>query len=161
MSIFIDVDQLETSFVWYDNAIFIRFVYHSLVRRSRHFWLHFKQNNNLFGLRERRRWIYLLRGTCSKRNLCFFGSILLYIFIPYTTMFFKCYIMKIWFFFKVIPVIFFFSCFIQILYYIGVMQWVVMKFGWALQCIMGTTICESLNCVSNTFIGMVISFTEI
>nr|XP_050850770.1 solute carrier family 28 member 3-like isoform X4 [Vespula vulgaris] len=56
--------------------------------------------------------------------------------------------------FSVIPVIFFFSCFIQILYYIGVMQWVVMKFGWALQCIMGTTICESLNCVSNTFIGM-------
>ncbi|KAL2740451.1 solute carrier family 28 member 3-like isoform X1 [Vespula squamosa] len=56
--------------------------------------------------------------------------------------------------FSVIPVIFFFSCFIQILYYIGVMQWVVMKFGWGLQCIMGTTICESLNCVSNTFIGM-------
>ncbi|KAF7418001.1 hypothetical protein HZH68_000654 [Vespula germanica] len=56
--------------------------------------------------------------------------------------------------FSVIPVIFFFSCFIQVLYYIGVMQWVVMKFGWALQCIMGTTICESLNCVSNTFIGM-------
>ncbi|XP_035735602.1 solute carrier family 28 member 3-like isoform X1 [Vespa mandarinia] len=56
--------------------------------------------------------------------------------------------------FSVIPVIFFFSCFIQILYYIGVMQWVVMKFGWGLQCIMGTTICESLNSVSNTFIGM-------
>lgn len=75
-------------------------------------------------------------------------------------MFFIVILLTFNFFFKVIPVIFFFSCFIQMLYYIGVMQWVVMKFGWGLQCIMGTTICESLNSVSNTFIGMVISFVE-
>ncbi|XP_043505646.1 solute carrier family 28 member 3-like isoform X1 [Polistes fuscatus] len=56
--------------------------------------------------------------------------------------------------FSVLPVIFFFSSFIQILYYLGVMGWVVMKFGWGLQFIMGTTICESLNSAANTFIGM-------
>ncbi|KAI4492326.1 hypothetical protein M0802_009836 [Mischocyttarus mexicanus] len=56
--------------------------------------------------------------------------------------------------FTVLPVIFFFSSFIQVLYYLGVMSWVVMKFGWGLQSIMGTTICESLNSAANTFIGM-------
>ncbi|KAK2577185.1 hypothetical protein KPH14_003341 [Odynerus spinipes] len=56
--------------------------------------------------------------------------------------------------FSVLPVIFFFSFFIQVLYYLGVMQWIIMKLGWGLQRILGTTLCESLNCAANTFIGM-------
>lgn len=44
---------------------------------------------------------------------------------------------------------------IQILYYWGVMQWVILKLGWALHAIMGTTVCESLNSAANTFLGMV------
>ncbi|XP_063984863.1 uncharacterized transporter YutK-like isoform X2 [Diachasmimorpha longicaudata] len=56
--------------------------------------------------------------------------------------------------FSVLPVIFFFSFMIQILYYWGAMQWVIMKLGWALHSIMGTTVCESLNSAANTFLGM-------
>ncbi|XP_011297444.1 solute carrier family 28 member 3 isoform X1 [Fopius arisanus] len=56
--------------------------------------------------------------------------------------------------FSVLPVIFFFSFMIQILYYWGAMQWVIMKLGWALHWVMGTTVCESLNSAANTFLGM-------
>ncbi|KAG7209814.1 hypothetical protein KM043_011428 [Ampulex compressa] len=56
--------------------------------------------------------------------------------------------------FTVLPVIFYFSFIIQILYYLGVMQWVLLKLGWALQKLMGTTLCESVNCAANTFVGM-------
>lgn len=53
--------------------------------------------------------------------------------------------------------IFFFSFAVQILSYIGAMQWVIMKLGWILQSILGTTLCESLSAAANPFIGMVIS----
>lgn len=56
--------------------------------------------------------------------------------------------------FTVLPVIFYFSFMIQILYYLGTMQWIIMKLGWLLQTIMGTTLCESITCAANTFIGM-------
>ncbi|XP_043279568.1 solute carrier family 28 member 3 [Venturia canescens] len=56
--------------------------------------------------------------------------------------------------FAVLPVIFFFSFIIQILYYWGAMQWVILKLGWMLQYVMGTTVCESLNSAANTFLGM-------
>ncbi|KAK0075455.1 hypothetical protein PV326_011569 [Microctonus aethiopoides] len=56
--------------------------------------------------------------------------------------------------FAVLPVIFFFSFFIQILYYWGAMQWIILKLGWVLQTIMGTTVCESINSAANTFLGM-------
>ncbi|KAA0191186.1 hypothetical protein HAZT_HAZT011173, partial [Hyalella azteca] len=45
--------------------------------------------------------------------------------------------------FKVLPVTLFFSFCIQILYYYGIMQWVVLKLGWLLQVSIGTTACES------------------
>ncbi|XP_032670572.1 solute carrier family 28 member 3-like [Odontomachus brunneus] len=56
--------------------------------------------------------------------------------------------------FAVLPVIFFFSFIVQVLSYIGVIQWVILKLGWVLQTIMGTTLCESINAVANPFIGM-------
>lgn len=55
--------------------------------------------------------------------------------------------------FSVLPVILFFSFFIQILYYYGVMQWVVVKLGWFLQVTIGTTACESVNAAANIFLG--------
>lgn len=56
--------------------------------------------------------------------------------------------------FAILPVIFFFSFVISILYYMEVMQWVVMKLGWVLTSILGTTICESVNAAANIFLGM-------
>ncbi|XP_063860890.1 solute carrier family 28 member 3-like isoform X2 [Scylla paramamosain] len=55
--------------------------------------------------------------------------------------------------FSVLPVILFFSFCVQILYYYGVMQWVVMKIGWFLQVTIGTTACESVNAAANIFLG--------
>lgn len=55
--------------------------------------------------------------------------------------------------FKVLSVILFFSFCIQILYYYGVMQWIVLKLGWLLQVTVGTTACESVNAAANIFLG--------
>ncbi|XP_069158264.1 uncharacterized transporter YutK isoform X2 [Procambarus clarkii] len=55
--------------------------------------------------------------------------------------------------FQVLSVILFFSFCIQILYYWGVMQWVVLKLGWLLQVTVGTTACESVNAAANIFLG--------
>lgn len=56
---------------------------------------------------------------------------------------------------QVLPVVLYFSFFVQILYYWGVMQWVVMKLGWCLQVTLGTTACESVNAAANIFLGQV------
>ncbi|XP_030246866.1 solute carrier family 28 member 3 [Drosophila navojoa] len=56
--------------------------------------------------------------------------------------------------FAILPVIFFFSFFISVLYYLGAMQWVVIKLGWILQQILGTTVCESVTAAANIFLGM-------
>uniref|UniRef100_A0A1B0DND1 Uncharacterized protein n=1 Tax=Phlebotomus papatasi TaxID=29031 RepID=A0A1B0DND1_PHLPP len=53
----------------------------------------------------------------------------------------------------VLTVIFFFSFMISVLYYLGVMQWVVIKLGWILQVCLGTTVCESVNAAANIFLG--------
>ncbi|CAG0891607.1 unnamed protein product [Cyprideis torosa] len=55
--------------------------------------------------------------------------------------------------FKVLSVIFFFSFCINILYYYGIMQWVVIKVGWLLQISVGTTAAESMNAAANIFVG--------
>ncbi|XP_039302080.1 solute carrier family 28 member 3 isoform X2 [Solenopsis invicta] len=56
--------------------------------------------------------------------------------------------------FTVLPVIYFFSFMVQIMCYLGALQWIIIKLGWILQSIMGTTLCESLCAVANPFIGM-------
>ncbi|CAG0919828.1 unnamed protein product [Notodromas monacha] len=53
----------------------------------------------------------------------------------------------------VLSVIFFFSFVIQMLYYYGVMQWLVAKIGWVLQITIGTTAAESLSASANIFVG--------
>lgn len=55
---------------------------------------------------------------------------------------------------QVLPVIFFVSLIISILYYWGAMQWIVLKLGWILQSLLGTTVCESVTCSANIFLGM-------
>ncbi|XP_033229671.1 sodium/nucleoside cotransporter 2-like [Belonocnema kinseyi] len=58
------------------------------------------------------------------------------------------------FVFSALPAIFFFSFIIQMLYHSGVLQKAILKLGWALQTLMGTTVCESMNAAGNTFLGM-------
>ncbi|XP_012171534.1 solute carrier family 28 member 3 isoform X1 [Bombus terrestris] len=56
--------------------------------------------------------------------------------------------------FSVLPVIFYFSFFIQIFYYLGTMQWFIFNLGRILQSVVGTSICESVTCAGNIFLGM-------
>ncbi|XP_063170362.1 sodium/nucleoside cotransporter 2 isoform X2 [Candoia aspera] len=56
--------------------------------------------------------------------------------------------------FQALPIIVFFSCVMSILYYLGVMQFIILKMSWLLQITMGTAATESLSVVGNVFVGM-------
>ncbi|KAG0421110.1 hypothetical protein HPB47_002987, partial [Ixodes persulcatus] len=58
------------------------------------------------------------------------------------------------FLFLALPVIFFFSFFVSILYFYGIMQWVVLRMGQILQLTIGATACESVCTAANIFLGM-------
>ncbi len=55
--------------------------------------------------------------------------------------------------FNVLPTIIFFSSLMTLLYYLGVMQWVVRGFAWVMARTMGTSGAESLNAAGNIFVG--------
>lgn len=55
--------------------------------------------------------------------------------------------------FRVLPIIIFFSSLISVLYYLGIMQWVVRILGGALQKLLHTTRPESLSATANIFVG--------
>uniref|UniRef100_A0A8C3NC59 Sodium/nucleoside cotransporter n=1 Tax=Geospiza parvula TaxID=87175 RepID=A0A8C3NC59_GEOPR len=55
--------------------------------------------------------------------------------------------------FQTLPIIVFFSCVMSILYYLGVMQWLILKISWVLQISMGTTPTETLSVAGNIFVG--------
>ncbi|QLB18565.1 NupC/NupG family nucleoside CNT transporter [Mannheimia granulomatis] len=55
--------------------------------------------------------------------------------------------------FRVLPVIVFFSALISLLYYIGVMQWVIRILGGTLQKVLGTSKAESMSAAANIFVG--------
>ncbi|NXS25617.1 S28A1 protein, partial [Mystacornis crossleyi] len=55
--------------------------------------------------------------------------------------------------FQALPIIVFFSCVMSILYYLGVMQWLILKISWLLQVSMGTTPTETLSVAGNIFVG--------
>jgi len=55
--------------------------------------------------------------------------------------------------FKALSTVYFFSFLVSMLFYWGVLQWLVMKIGWLLQVTIGTTACESLNAAANIFLG--------
>ncbi|NWU97139.1 S28A1 protein, partial [Upupa epops] len=55
--------------------------------------------------------------------------------------------------FQTLPIVVFFSCVMSILYYLGVMQWLIIKISWLLQISMGTTPTETLSVAGNIFVG--------
>ena len=55
--------------------------------------------------------------------------------------------------FRVLPVIIFFSSLIAVLYYLGIMQWVIKLLGGGLQKVLGTSRTESLSATANIFVG--------
>ncbi|MFA0413666.1 NupC/NupG family nucleoside CNT transporter [Vibrio renipiscarius] len=55
--------------------------------------------------------------------------------------------------FRVLPTLIFFSALISVLYYIGVMQWVIRILGGALQKALGTSRAESMSAAANIFVG--------
>ncbi|WOT06016.1 NupC/NupG family nucleoside CNT transporter [Shewanella youngdeokensis] len=54
---------------------------------------------------------------------------------------------------SVLPVIVFFSSLIAVLYYLGIMQWVIRIIGGALQKALGTSRTESMSATANIFVG--------
>lgn len=54
---------------------------------------------------------------------------------------------------KVLPVIIFFASLTSVLYYLGIMQWVVRILGGAMQKALGTSRSESLSATANIFVG--------
>lgn len=55
--------------------------------------------------------------------------------------------------FQVLPTIVFFSALISVLYYIGVMQWIIKIIGGGLQKALGTSRAESMSAAANIFVG--------
>ncbi|XP_029808440.1 sodium/nucleoside cotransporter 1 isoform X1 [Suricata suricatta] len=55
--------------------------------------------------------------------------------------------------FQVLPIVIFFSCVMSILYYVGLMQWVIQKISWLMQATMGTTATETLSVAGNIFVS--------
>ncbi|XP_031303163.2 solute carrier family 28 member 3 [Camelus dromedarius] len=55
--------------------------------------------------------------------------------------------------FKVLPIVVFFSTVMSMLYYLGLMQWLVRKVGWIMLVTMGTSPVESVVASGNIFVG--------
>ena len=54
---------------------------------------------------------------------------------------------------RVLPAIVFFSALISLLYYIGIMQWIIRIIGGGLQKLLGTSKAESMSAAANIFVG--------
>ncbi|MCT2534481.1 NupC/NupG family nucleoside CNT transporter [Aquibacillus koreensis] len=55
--------------------------------------------------------------------------------------------------FHILPVIIFFSALISVLYYLGIMQWIIKIIGGGLSKLLGTSKSESLSAAANIFVG--------
>lgn len=55
--------------------------------------------------------------------------------------------------FHVLPVIVFFSALVSVLYYLGIMGWIIRFIGGALQKLLGTSKAESMSATANIFVG--------
>ncbi|KAL2093012.1 hypothetical protein ACEWY4_010324 [Coilia grayii] len=55
--------------------------------------------------------------------------------------------------FQALPIVVFFSSVMSVLYYLGIMQWLIMKISWLMQVTMGTTATETLSVAGNIFVG--------
>ncbi|XP_068026376.1 sodium/nucleoside cotransporter 2-like [Melanerpes formicivorus] len=100
--------------------------------------------------------IFVLRTTPGIQAFRWLGNQIQY-FLDYTTagsgfVFGNSLIAEV-FAFQTLPIIVFFSCVMSILYYLGVMQWIIVKISWLLQVSMGTTSTETLSVAGNIFVG--------
>uniref|UniRef100_A0A672I2Y1 Sodium/nucleoside cotransporter n=1 Tax=Salarias fasciatus TaxID=181472 RepID=A0A672I2Y1_SALFA len=55
--------------------------------------------------------------------------------------------------FQALPIVVFFSSVMSILYFLGVMQWVITKISWVMQITLGTSATETLSVAGNIFVG--------
>jgi CNT family concentrative nucleoside transporter len=55
--------------------------------------------------------------------------------------------------FQVLPVIIFFSSLVSVLYYLGIMGWIIRAIGGALQALLGTSRAESMSATANIFVS--------
>merc|ERR1719495_2449642 len=55
--------------------------------------------------------------------------------------------------FKIFSLIYFLAFFVNMLYYLGVLQFIVLKLGWLLSVTVGSTAAESMNAAANIFLG--------
>uniref|UniRef100_A0A8D3E2R3 Sodium/nucleoside cotransporter n=1 Tax=Scophthalmus maximus TaxID=52904 RepID=A0A8D3E2R3_SCOMX len=55
--------------------------------------------------------------------------------------------------FQALPIVVFFSSAMSILYFLGVMQWLMLKISWVMQITMGTSPTETLSVAGNIFVG--------
>ncbi|XP_062861388.1 sodium/nucleoside cotransporter 1 isoform X2 [Trichomycterus rosablanca] len=55
--------------------------------------------------------------------------------------------------FQALPIVIFFSSVMSVLYFLGVMQWIIIKISWIMQITMGTSPTESLSVAGNIFVG--------
>uniref|UniRef100_A0A3P8TIT2 Sodium/nucleoside cotransporter n=1 Tax=Amphiprion percula TaxID=161767 RepID=A0A3P8TIT2_AMPPE len=55
--------------------------------------------------------------------------------------------------FQALPIVIFFSSVMSVLYYLGIMQWVILKISWAMQITLGTSATETLSVAGSIFIG--------
>nr|XP_046250573.1 sodium/nucleoside cotransporter 1 [Scatophagus argus] len=55
--------------------------------------------------------------------------------------------------FQALPIVVFFSSVMSILYFLGIMQWIILKISWVMQITMGTSPTETLSVAGNIFVG--------
>uniref|UniRef100_A0A665VEF6 Solute carrier family 28 member 1 n=1 Tax=Echeneis naucrates TaxID=173247 RepID=A0A665VEF6_ECHNA len=55
--------------------------------------------------------------------------------------------------FQALPIVVFFSSVMSVLYFLGVMQWLILKISWVMQITMGTSPTETLSVAGNIFVG--------
>ncbi|KAF9047319.1 Na+ dependent nucleoside transporter C-terminus-domain-containing protein [Panaeolus papilionaceus] len=60
---------------------------------------------------------------------------------------------KHWFFVNTLATIIFFIAFVQMMYYLGVMQWVIVKFAWLFHKLLGVSGAEAVVAAASPFIG--------
>uniref|UniRef100_A0A8C8DM73 Sodium/nucleoside cotransporter n=1 Tax=Oryzias sinensis TaxID=183150 RepID=A0A8C8DM73_9TELE len=55
--------------------------------------------------------------------------------------------------FQALPIVVFFSSVMSILYFLGIMQWLILKISWVMEITMGTSPTETLSVAGNIFVG--------
>ncbi|XP_044139318.1 sodium/nucleoside cotransporter 2 [Bufo gargarizans] len=100
--------------------------------------------------------IFIIRTEPGYQAFKFLGE-QIQIFLNYTTagsgFVFGETLIKEVFAFQALPIVVFFSCVMSVLYYLGLMQYIILKISWLMQVTMGTTATETLSVAGNIFVG--------